>query len=262
MGWIESGWAKPIPAGTKFGKWTVIGPDQTRYRWICRCECGMEKSIGGATLRNGTSSKCKACASRDRGGRPYRDVSGKRFGRWLVMDRIPIDARGSDPNQVWRCRCECGTEKHLSMTELRRRGGCFYCAKKGPAPTLRPYEAVYKLAKHVITNRVSRTRQHDFTISYEEFVAICETGKCHYCHTPLAWAKSTKHGKANYAYRMDRKNNSLGYVSGNVVGCCTRCNYAKGDRYSYEQWLAMTYPYRNGSLSHPDPYIRNRIKSA
>jgi hypothetical protein len=66
-----------------------------------------------------------------------------------------------------------------------------------------------------------------------------------------------RHGNKNLAYRLDRKDNSLGYIPGNVVGCCTRCNYAKGDRYSYIEWYAMSEPFRTGKLPQKEPYIRS-----
>ena len=53
---------------------------------------------------------------------------------------------------------------------------------------------------------------------------------------------------ADHAYRVDRKDNSKGYVSGNVCACCKRCNFSKGDRYTYEEWFIMTRCYRSGRL--------------
>ncbi len=41
------------------------------------------------------------------------DLSGERFGRWLVLDRDLTKCRTS-----WRCRCNCGTEKSIAMYTL------------------------------------------------------------------------------------------------------------------------------------------------
>lgn len=49
-------------SGRKFHRWTVLGFDENRahgeYYWICRCECGTEKSINGGSLAAGQSKSC------------------------------------------------------------------------------------------------------------------------------------------------------------------------------------------------------------
>lgn len=44
-------------AGRQFGRWTVVRRDALR-NWLCKCSCGTEKSVDGATLRNGHSTSC------------------------------------------------------------------------------------------------------------------------------------------------------------------------------------------------------------
>lgn len=50
--------------GRVFGKWTVLRlGDRVRGRsrfWVCRCVCGTEREVIGATLRNGMSTSCCA----------------------------------------------------------------------------------------------------------------------------------------------------------------------------------------------------------
>ena len=46
--------------GKKFGKWTVLRYVE-KNKWLCKCECGVEKEVAGATLRHGTSSGCIKC---------------------------------------------------------------------------------------------------------------------------------------------------------------------------------------------------------
>ena len=243
----RSGVRLEIPIGSRFGKWTVTGPPEPTgiygvYAWPCRCECGRQKSIHGATLRNGASSKCKSCAAKKR--KPYRDISGERFGRWVVVRRLEPSER-KNYYDAWLCRCDCGTERGLSSSDFRNSQGCRKCrAKENPSCRIRPYESVFRAARSAIINRIGRKRIYEFTISYEDFASIAETGKCHYCHAVLIWARFNS--SKNSAYRLDRKDNALGYVPGNVVGCCKRCNYSKGANYSYEEWYRMTECFRNG----------------
>jgi hypothetical protein len=50
--------------GYRFGRWTVIRPDRFergKKYWLCRCDCGTEKTVEGDTLRRGTSTGCIKC---------------------------------------------------------------------------------------------------------------------------------------------------------------------------------------------------------
>src|SRR4051812_28111249 len=48
--------------GQKFGRWTVIckaGPSpRNQIRWLCECECGEHRIVGGESLRGGSSKSC------------------------------------------------------------------------------------------------------------------------------------------------------------------------------------------------------------
>lgn len=52
--------------GKTFGKWFVLKfISYTRgegNRYLCRCECGLEKEVLGYYLRSGKSTKCRQCA--------------------------------------------------------------------------------------------------------------------------------------------------------------------------------------------------------
>jgi hypothetical protein len=50
-------------AGEKCGKWEVLYRDEERQKgtfWVCRCACGLEKSVNAYCLKKGGS--CKSCA--------------------------------------------------------------------------------------------------------------------------------------------------------------------------------------------------------
>lgn len=44
------------------------------------------------------------------------NLTGKRFGEWTVLERLP----NSDGNVVWKCRCSCGDESAVHASSLRR----------------------------------------------------------------------------------------------------------------------------------------------
>lgn len=68
---------------------------------------------------------------RHAGGKPVIDMSGKRYGELLVIERAPKPATHSfSPvgSAWWRCRCDCGQEAVFSGTRLRY-GATRYCKK-------------------------------------------------------------------------------------------------------------------------------------
>lgn len=96
--------------GQKFGQWLVLGYAGRRKgssRWLCRCDCGVEKTVYRASLKGGGTPSC-GCAGRD-------DLTGRTFGRWQVLKYV--GRRGI--KHYWLCRCECGVEKHVAGSSLK-----------------------------------------------------------------------------------------------------------------------------------------------
>jgi len=65
--------------------------------------------------------------------------------------------------------------------------------------------------------RVAGYRKLDVTITLDEFTQLIEQS-CFYCKGSLP---ATGSG-------LDRLDNKMGYVHGNIVPCCKRCNFVKG----------------------------------
>jgi len=105
--------------GRKFGRWTVLSYSG-KHMWKCRCECGVEKEILGASLKNGSSLSC-GCYNREvHSGHPNHnliDLIGQRFGRLVVQELVGY----SETNQaIWLCKCDCGKMKKTLSNNLRR----------------------------------------------------------------------------------------------------------------------------------------------
>lgn len=48
------------------------------------------------------------------------DLTGKRFGRLVVLGMEDLRGSKGHKNAVWRCRCDCGKEKVAYSMNLRR----------------------------------------------------------------------------------------------------------------------------------------------
>jgi hypothetical protein len=231
-----------IPTNSVWGRWTVLGPGrppknhQGDSYYKVRCECGVTKTVSSYRLRHGDTTQCPKCSFLRH---PFEDITNKVFGKWTVVKRLSQDERPKDKNASWLCRCECGREVPRSRTQIDRGDGCRQCGGS-VLRRIRPYEGLYNVLRSRVLYRYDRSKTYDFTLTYERFVSLIETGKCHYCHIPIHWEKwnATKSGFAGY--HLDRKANDLGYSDSNCVACCTPCNFAKGARYSYTTWYGMT----------------------
>jgi hypothetical protein len=154
------------------------------------------------------------------------NLKGKSFGDWTVLRE---SGRTSDRRVSWLCECACGTKRKVNSGNLMHGGslGCG-CTKKGLR--LRPFESLYRvLRKEAIRRGI------EFRLTYEGFLLLVAQKSCSYCGCAIKWSeyRVTKNGSA---YNLDRKNNSLGYSRSNCVVCCSRCNRAKSDHFTYDEW--------------------------
>lgn len=76
-------------------------------------------------------------------------------------------------------------------------------------------------------------RGREFNLTLEVFESLISSN-CHYCNTPPAQIyhqPATRYAVDTLVYNgVDRKDNSEGYINGNVVPCCASCNQSKKDR--------------------------------
>ena len=154
------------------------------------------------------------------------DLTGHTYGRLKVIEAIC--RTGKDRHKRYACLCKCGNTTEVGSGNLRsgKVVSCG-CALKG-ANNKRPYEWLYN-------TMVSSRKASDLT--YEEFVEFTAITECHYCSFPIHWSKHNNEGSR--AYNLDRKDNKLGYIKGNLVVCCIRCNVAKMNHFTYDEFVQL-----------------------
>jgi hypothetical protein len=199
--------------------------------YLCSCDCGKEVVILGGDLQRGHTTSC-GCRRSDG---MSKDFTGKRYGRLVVLERIPrgyvMPSGRTDTG--YRCRCDCGKEILARSGSLQSGGtlscGCLTSEKISERLKKRPYEHLW----NTLVKRHNK-RWSSKPISYSEFVAFTSISLCHYCEAGIVWPEYSS--ESNKGYNLDRIDNNQGYVSGNCVVCCSRCNYGKGSVFSYEEW--------------------------
>ena len=110
---------KDLTPGQQFGSWTVLQLDEDRTAphqryYKCRCVCGKEKSVSGASLRAGQSKSCGCSRAKDK----PEEMLGEQFGKWTVL-ALDAERSAAEKQGYYKCRCACGTEKSVSGFSLR-----------------------------------------------------------------------------------------------------------------------------------------------
>lgn len=141
--------------------------------------------------------------------------------------------------KVYFYRCHCGAEIRSQASHLKKHSGkCVSCAQ---------FNDPYKAAYNELVKNCGRRNIH-LTIKYEDFLNFTKIDKCHYCYGLISWKPHTKHKGSivdgSRSYKLDRMNNDVGYNLENCVVCCWKCNSAKGNRYTYNEWFQMTSIFR------------------
>ena len=115
--------------GFRFSKLLVLFPagkgSTGVSEWLCRCDCGMLRTVCTASLRKGNTKSC--------GCLKYKDIVGKKFGKLTVIRRVSSTARGKS---TWECLCDCGNTAIRPLKKLTdRRASSCGCVKRLPDTT-------------------------------------------------------------------------------------------------------------------------------
>jgi hypothetical protein len=148
---------------------------------------------------------------------------GRRFGRLLVVSYFGND---SSRQSVWNCVCDCGkgltVRRHAMLSGNTQSCGCLNHDSISKEPGLATLNKLFYRYKRSATKRGLQ-----FTLVRDEFVTLVSED-CFYCGCPPSQEVRDPgfNGYAKYN-GVDRLNNEVGYVTGNVVPCCGICNFAK-----------------------------------
>lgn len=112
--------------GQRFGRLVALSATDKRADhgrsiiWKCQCDCGNLAEVPARRLVSGKVRSC-GCLRRP----PCGDLTGKRFGRLVVLGRAGSAGElGKSGKKIyWKCRCDCGQETVVSQSELQMGGG-------------------------------------------------------------------------------------------------------------------------------------------
>lgn len=104
--------------GKRFGKLLVLRKSEKKTTshgcvWVCKCDCGKETYAGTNDLNSGNKKSC-GCLRTEVNHSRLADLTGKRFGRLVVVEK----ANGPNNRTLWHCRCDCGGETYSKPSDL------------------------------------------------------------------------------------------------------------------------------------------------
>ena len=157
------------------------------------------------------------------------NLLGSRFGNLTVTSpALSTRTKGNFSVSIWRVRCDCGTEKNVRAGNLKQgrtkscgRLLCPHSRSQKPYP-MGGVRQLWNLRRH----RALR-KGIEFSLSPEDVAAIIFL-PCFYCGgEPSNIARSESRLSKITCNGIDRRDSHFGYVQGNVLPCCWKCNTMK-----------------------------------
>ena len=102
-------------------------------KYNCVCECGKETIVSRPNLRSGHTRSC-GCLVGIKVRERRIDLTGKRFGKFLVIEKDPNERDYA--GTYWLCKCDCGREVSVFGGSLRQgKSTSCGCSLIGRTPT-------------------------------------------------------------------------------------------------------------------------------
>jgi 5-methylcytosine-specific restriction endonuclease McrA len=251
-----------VEVGQRCGKGVVIDPEvriTVRNLRGARliCDCGREYTAAIQRLLSGRTRSCGCRLKKE-----FVDLTGRRYRKLLVVSRL-----GSMyPSRAvfWVCRCDCGNETTVTTTELNRGVARSCGCSRG---RIWDADAARRSARGRVLKTYkgsARSRGLAWELTDEEFDRLTAL-ECSYCGQPPSRAykaktKASCEGGEFIYGGIDRVDNTLGYVTSNVVPCCRTCNIAKNNM-SYDEFMAWIVRLMDHHWFHPEKLPSRLLKS-
>ena len=225
----------------RFGRLVVVERVENgkwgQMRWLCKCNCGNEKTIDDGSLKSGHTKSC-GCSR-------VIDLTGQRFGRLIVIERVE-KPKYVKKGTYWLCKCDCGNEKIVSSGSLKSEGvkSCGCLNKEMVGETNRsPYGAATFNQLYNAYKCGAKVRNYSFELTKDYFAKITKQN-CFYCGVEPKQIQKSKSDNGDYIYNgIDRVDNSIGYTEDNIIACCGVCNHGKKamSHQDFLLWIERVY---------------------
>lgn len=158
------------------------------------------------------------------------DLTGQRFGRLLVLSRVPNHTKNG---AAWQCLCDCGVVKAISTLNLRtkkkptRSCGCLHredLARRNYRHGLR-HTRIYEVWKTMI-QRCTNPRSRYWYCYGGRGITVCEEWRSS-AEAFIEWALANGYERG---LTIDRLDNDAGYSPSNCQWITNAANTAKRNK--------------------------------
>jgi hypothetical protein len=221
-------------SGQRFGKLIAIeyaGPSPNGNIWRFRCDCGevIERPLANirTTTRQEGIPSCPNCIG-------VKDITGQTFGLLTAVRKEP--SRGNNRHWVYRCKCGREVVRMPSTIAVQIKNGILPCCGHRECGGMRNMDGKSALRALMYAYKsAAKERGYEFLLSEKEFEDLSQKD-CFYCGVGPNQVYTG--GKSTLIYNgLDRIDNLKGYIPGNVVAACGRCNKAKNNM-PYDVFMA------------------------
>ena len=110
----------PLKNGDRFGQLVLIERIGTASYgdpiWKCQCDCGNTKNIATRSLVSGLTKSCGCYRNKRVYETISTDLTNQKFGKLTAL--YPIIGNNKSGGVTWHCKCDCGNEKDIVLSNL------------------------------------------------------------------------------------------------------------------------------------------------
>lgn len=193
-----------------------------------------------------------------------KDLTNKKFNRFTCLKPA---GKTRARLIIWECICDCGKIKHISSDKLRK-GSTKSCGclknenlKNNGGRNSKRWKGYEDLSLSVFSRLKggAKLRGHSFELSMEYLWKLFEKQKMKCAlsnqriYMPVhSRPNDNRLDKKDFMASLDRVDNNLGYIEGNVRWVCKELNYMKHtmtDK-SFLSFIKQVYEHNNLNLSN------------
>lgn len=165
------------------------------------------------------------------------NIIGLKFNQLTVIEET--NERTSSRGKIYLCQCDCGTLKKVAMTKLKNGTKSCGCLKaKNIVPKFgkdhRHWDGYEDISKSFFSRikASAEQRNHKFELTIEDLwdIYLSQDKKCALTGSVLEMPihiRDLRNKSDQRLASLDRIDNELGYIKGNVRWICKRLNYMK-----------------------------------
>lgn len=184
--------------------------------------------------------------------KPYVNYLGKRNKKIVVTECLEPSQGKANCGGLWKCLCDCGNTKNVKGYQIINIDSCGCAVKERIeelSKSLRKYSE-RTINKRYKTHVIGAKIRNMLPMPKEEWLKLVFL-PCQYCgsydvrnefrgnrykHTLITVSKEEIEKYELKMNGIDRVDSKLGYIEGNCVPCCYKCNCMKRN-YSLEEFL-------------------------